>query len=244
MAAYKVVDSEQLDSDLTAIADSIRAKSGTAESLNFPAGFKSAIDSLEVSSGEVGKPYIDTSKITNFAYFCAYRRFENYSEALELMDTSNLTSSANMFQQCGDLIVAPLINTSKATTIGSMFYYCSKLKNIPFLDISSCTNFSRAFAYCEALESVSFTTAKGDFSTDSFMRCFDLQDITIGEGWAVSIYLNYSDKLTVESLHGMIENLADLTGQTAKTFKIGSTNLAKIDAEHITMLQNKNWNYS
>jgi hypothetical protein len=42
----------------------------------------------------------------------------------------------------------------------------------------------------------------------------------------------------------MIENLADLTGQTAKTFQIGATNLAKIDEEHMAMLNNKNWNYS
>jgi hypothetical protein len=42
----------------------------------------------------------------------------------------------------------------------------------------------------------------------------------------------------------MVENLADLTGHTAKTFQIGATNLAKIDEAHINMLQAKNWNYS
>ena len=42
----------------------------------------------------------------------------------------------------------------------------------------------------------------------------------------------------------MIENLADLTGGDAKNFKVGATNLAKIDADHIAMLQVKNWNYS
>jgi hypothetical protein len=42
----------------------------------------------------------------------------------------------------------------------------------------------------------------------------------------------------------MIENLADLTGQTAKTFQVGETNLAKIDEEHLAMLTAKNWSYS
>ena len=79
---------------------------------------------------------------------------------------------------------------------------------------------------------------------DCASKLINCTNLTIGEGWAVSIYLNYSNNLSVESLHGMIENLADLTGKTAKTFKVGATNLAKIDEEHIAMLQAKNWNYS
>jgi hypothetical protein len=71
-----------------------------------------------------------------------------------------------------------------------------------------------------------------------------LTNLTIGEGWAYSIYLYNSNNLSVESLHGMIENLADLTGKTAKKFQVGETNLAKIDEEHIAMLQAKNWTYS
>ena len=41
----------------------------------------------------------------------------------------------------------------------------------------------------------------------------------------------------------MIENLADLTGKTAKMFQIGTTNIAKIDEAHLQMLEDKNWNY-
>lgn len=47
MAFDKVVDSAKLDSGLTSIADSIRAKSKTTESLTFPEGFKSAVDSIK-----------------------------------------------------------------------------------------------------------------------------------------------------------------------------------------------------
>ena len=83
-----------------------------------------------------------------------------------------------------------------------------------------------------------------DITTSAFEGSTAIKSVTIGEGWAVSIYLNYSNNLTVESLHGMIENLADLTGLTAKNFKVGETNLAKIDEDHIAMLNAKNWNYS
>ena len=217
------------------------------------------------STGEVGKPYIDTSKITNFSHFCRGNRMNNY---LENLDTSNGTSFANMFQACYTLKTIPLLktsngsdfsnmftncsrlemipqlDTSKGSLFGSMFYGCSTLVEVPLLDTSKGTNFIQTFYNCTKLETVSITTAKSNFSSNTFQNCTALKNITIGEGWAVNIYLHYSNSLTVESLHGMIENLADMTGQTAKTFQIGATNLAKIDEAHIEMLKAKNWNYS
>lgn len=46
MANYKIVNADQLDSDLALVADSIRSKGGTSEQLAFPDGFKSAIDAI------------------------------------------------------------------------------------------------------------------------------------------------------------------------------------------------------
>lgn len=215
--------------------------------------------------GDIGKPYLDTSKITDFQYFCCYNRLNDY---LDKLDTSNGTNFSYMFQSCGILASIPLLNTSKGTNFyymfsgcavletippldtsngknfSYMFQNCTTLTTIPTLDISNGTGFNNTFQYCYKLETVSLTTAKSNLSTSTFSGCSALKNITIGEGWAVNIYLHYSNNLTVESLHGMIENLADLTGQTAKTFQIGATNLAKIDEEHLTMLNNKNWNYS
>lgn len=45
MANYKVVDAEQLDNDLRSIADTIRAKNGTTEDINFPEGYIAAYES-------------------------------------------------------------------------------------------------------------------------------------------------------------------------------------------------------
>lgn len=47
MGNYKVVDVEQLEADLTVVADSIRAKGGTTEKLEFPIGMKSAVESIQ-----------------------------------------------------------------------------------------------------------------------------------------------------------------------------------------------------
>lgn len=46
MAIDKAVDSVALESDLTSVADAIRAKSGISDSLSFPTGMVSAINSI------------------------------------------------------------------------------------------------------------------------------------------------------------------------------------------------------
>jgi len=51
MAYDKLVDSAQLDGNLTAVADAIRAKAGTDALLAFPSGFVSAVQAIENASG-------------------------------------------------------------------------------------------------------------------------------------------------------------------------------------------------
>lgn len=52
MAYDKLVDSAQLDADLTTVADAIRTKGGTEGQLAFPAGFVSAVQAIEAGGGE------------------------------------------------------------------------------------------------------------------------------------------------------------------------------------------------
>ena len=52
MALDKLVDSAQLDSDLTSIANAIRAKSGGSAPLTFPTGFVSAIGDISGGGSE------------------------------------------------------------------------------------------------------------------------------------------------------------------------------------------------
>lgn len=46
MAAYKFVNADQLDADLTTVADAIRAKGDTSAKLSFPHDMKAAVDAL------------------------------------------------------------------------------------------------------------------------------------------------------------------------------------------------------
>ena len=47
MAYDKIVDSAQLDSDLTSVANAIRAKGDTSAALAFPGGFVQAIADIQ-----------------------------------------------------------------------------------------------------------------------------------------------------------------------------------------------------
>lgn len=51
MALDKLVDSSQLDTDLTSVADAIRTKGGTSASLAFPSGFVTAIGNIPTGGG-------------------------------------------------------------------------------------------------------------------------------------------------------------------------------------------------
>jgi len=51
MAVDKLVDSSQLDSDLTSVANAIRTKGGTSASLAFPSAFISAINDIQTGGG-------------------------------------------------------------------------------------------------------------------------------------------------------------------------------------------------
>ena len=55
MAQYKVVNAEQLDSDLAIIATKIKAKGGTSDALEFPQGFIDAVDAIDTSKEEQEK---------------------------------------------------------------------------------------------------------------------------------------------------------------------------------------------
>ena len=49
MAVDKLVDSTQLDADLTSVANAIRTKGGTSAQMAFPAGFVSAVNAIPTS---------------------------------------------------------------------------------------------------------------------------------------------------------------------------------------------------
>lgn len=65
MAEYKVVDAEKLDADLSSVADAIRTKGGTSESLTFPQGFVGAVGAIESGGGGTEKSIVTVTTSAN-----------------------------------------------------------------------------------------------------------------------------------------------------------------------------------
>lgn len=64
MAVDKLVDSTQLDSGLTSVANAIRTKGGTSASLSFPAGFVSAVEAIPTGGGGGGPTTVASGTFT------------------------------------------------------------------------------------------------------------------------------------------------------------------------------------
>ena len=107
--------------------------------------------------------------------------------------------------------------SSRVTYTNRMFDYCSSLQTIPLLNTSSVTTMGSIFNSCSYLEFLTMTNIKLSFNISS------------------------STKFSQETLEALIDNLVDLTGQTAQTFTMGSTNLAKVSQEKKDLATSKNW---
>lgn len=135
---------------------------------------------------------------------------------------------------------APENITSNNARIPNIYRNCKQLVDGGYVNGINMTN---AFDGCERLTKVTLGSACAGITTSTFTNCINLEDITVEKGFNCSLYIHHSTKYTTETLHAIIENYADMTGQTAPTFQVGETNLEKIDDEHKAMLEAKNINY-
>lgn len=112
MAVDKLVDSVQLNADLTSVANAIRAKGGTSADLAFPSGFISAVDAitsgggspiqllytLTVAEDSRSVSIITTSFNSYDFYFCLIDATLTASDWLYIVKNSNSTSGGS-YQQ-------------------------------------------------------------------------------------------------------------------------------------------------
>ena len=159
-----------------------------------------------------------------------------------LCNYAGFLMSSGLFKNTAiEKIPSFILNKNEPYTMGSnMFQNCQSLKGGR---IESWTNLSNTFNGCVNLEDVSFSADCTGFSTNTFSGCSLLKKVSVDEGFSASLYIHTSTQFTAEVLHAIIENYADMTGQTAPTLQMGATNLAKVDDEHKAMLEAKNINY-
>ena len=154
----------------------------------------------------------------------AYCLFYNYTGSsvdnlISYDDTENVTNMNNMFNGCSNIINSPSLNSKKVTGMNNTFQGCSKLKIVGELDVISCTtssSFSFTFYQCSSLEEIHFKNIR------------------------VNLDISSSTNFTSESLQEIIINLYNVSPRTNK-LTMGSTNLAKVSEEYVTIATNKGW---
>ena len=110
-------------------------------------------------------------------------------------------------------------DASNVKNIGDMFHGNKLITEIPAFDFSNVASALNAFSQCYAVTSF------------------------LPTGLKVSFSLSSCTKMTAEALRVVIDNIADVTELgTSPTLTLGSTNLAKLNADDITTANNKGWN--
>ena len=155
--------------------------------------------------------------------------------------TSNLSSLTNgkyMFNYCG--LTSWNIELPNLTNGDSMFYKTSLSSwNI---ELPKLTNGTYMFAFNQQLTTFISNLSSLTSASNMFNGCDILENITLtGTLNCNNFNLSKCTNLTVDSLMSVINALVDLTGQTSKTLKLGSTNLNKLSEEQKAIATNKNW---
>ena len=172
------------------------------------------------------------------------------SYCLELTNLSIKFAGAGMFQYCTNLVSVEISEPYKDKIQNSIFTGCTSLERC-VLPNNATTIGINVFYKCTALKTVylpsSITSATNNSLSHSsssyyiFKNCTALEDVQLGQDWNMSLSVNSSENLTVDSMIAMFNSLKDLTGETAKTLTLGSTNLAKLTDEQKAIATNKNW---
>ena len=145
MSLDKLVDSTQLDADLTSVANAIRAKSGGSSQLAFPSGFVSEIQAIPSGGGGdyVANDWVDLSKPTGEI----------------VSDIVFADSSSGGYTLYGRTGITKFVDL-EATGFGQQFFaYCTGMKYLVIP--KAILNRSSIAAYCSALIGVDFIGAVG-----------------------------------------------------------------------------------
>ncbi len=182
---------------------------------------------------------------------------EKNEDVTELPDY--ITSiGANMFNSHSNIAISELPDS--VTTIGDYsFTRCPKITNIRGNCVTrfgtgafgGCNNI--VTAYFPRLSHVSNYSFQNNTSlktltlgvvsymhTNSLVGCTALEDLTTGNGIKTTLYLQHCSSLTQASRHGIIDNLADMTGKTAPTITVHE-NCRGIDQTHLDRINALNW---
>lgn len=254
---------DNLNSFLTDVADSIREKKGTTELI--PASeFDTEIDSI--SSGVDINDYFDDT-IPDTGAGIPAKAVEYLIKKVPAFNfTGEKFNGVFKYMKSLEKIDLSKCDFSKVTIISECFYYCASLKEI---DLSVMNNnliydISNLIRGCDNLENFDLSNCSLETVTNclgAFLWCPKLIDLklkqnhNLGKSFSKSQNENYTyytlgfngtQNLSKESLMNVINGLYDIAsaGIKPQQLVLGTTNLAKLTAEEIAIATNKGWTVS
>lgn len=187
MALDKAIDSAQLDADLTAVADAIRAKGGTSEALAFPGGFVEAVEAIEAGGGgsDIIAALADRT-ITQFPYnelegvvAIGENAFHSCARMQGTLFPSTVTSiGVSAFTGCRKIAFTEL--PYDIIRIGSYaFQDCNALAltTLPKIPCDGTYIGAYVFQNCYALAITELPTGVKGLSTSCFENCTGLESM-------------------------------------------------------------------
>lgn len=184
---------------LTDVADAIRTKKGTSETIK-ASDFDTEIENLPSGGGldwsAIGYDGIPQAIKDGYDYAVEIKnnwtpatslqsKFENDKKLffMPLVDTSQATNMNFMFINCSSLVNVPILNTINATSMQYTFQKCANLKSIPLLNTSKVNNMKGIFYDCSELENIPLLNTSSITSGSGFQNfcsgCLNLTDTSL-----------------------------------------------------------------
>ena len=240
MANWMKVDADQLNADLTSVADSIRERAGTSEPLVFPEGFKSAVEGIPNHYDEFWDAYQDEGQRTNYANGFSGHGWNNvtfkpkhdirptYAPSI-FIDSRTTGDISEILQSCG-----VELDFSNCTNM-NMAFQNSTLTGVGVVNVSSCTNLNQCFAYC-SIDTigkiiVSETTV---FNSNTFSGAYYLANLAMEGVLASTISFAQCGRFSLESAKSVIGCLKNFTGtgnEATKTISFHANTWTLLDAD-------------
>ena len=177
MAYDKVIDSAELDAELTSVADAIRTKSGTTGKLTFPDGFVSAVEEIQTESS----PKIQPLSITENGTYEAPDGVDGYSPVTVNVAASGGSDDGSFKDVIERTAVNPTL-PSDLTSIGENAFY--KFTNLALTSLPDGVTSIGAYAFrdCTKLTKLTFKGKPSSITSNAFNGCTNL--LTINVPWA------------------------------------------------------------
>lgn len=166
-------------SDMTAVADAIRAKGGTSEALAFPDGFVEAVEAIQAGSGG-GLDHVVAAI--------------NRTLVGEFYDESLTRTTNYMFEACNGMTKATLVNVESCGEY--LFANCKGLEEASLLSVGFVGNY--CFSRCTALKKVVAPVAIRLINY-CFKDCTALETVDCAPTTALNI-MNFSTTTSLKCL--------------------------------------------